>query len=247
MEELLWILGSVIVVSLISLVGVVTLSLTDNVLKKLLFLLVAFSAGAMLGGAFIHLLPEALEKSSSLFVFLFVLVGFSLFFILEKLLFWRHCHEGKCHIHTFTYMNLMGDAVHNFIDGMIIAATYLVSIPLGIITTVAIIAHEIPQEISDFGVLVYGGFKKTKALFANFMVALTAVLGAIFGYLLSSSIEGSNSFLIPFAAGGFIYIAASDLVPELHKEKDIKKSYVSFIVFLLGILLMWITKIVLGG
>jgi len=247
MQELIWILGSVIVVSLISLVGVVTLSLTDNVLKKLLFLLVAFSAGAMLGGAFIHLLPEALEKSSSLFVFLFVLVGFSLFFILEKLLFWRHCHEGKCHIHTFTYMNLMGDAVHNFIDGMIIAATYLVSIPLGIITTVAIIAHEIPQEISDFGVLVYGGFKKTKALFANFMVALTAVLGAIFGYLLSSSIEGSNSFLIPFAAGGFIYIAASDLVPELHKEKDIKKSYVSFIVFLLGILLMWITKIVLGG
>jgi zinc and cadmium transporter len=247
MQELIWILGSVIVVSLISLIGVITLAFTDKVLKKLLFLLVAFSAGAMLGGAFIHLLPEALENSSSLFVFLFVLVGFSLFFILEKLLFWRHCHEGKCHIHTFTYMNLMGDAVHNFIDGMIVAATYLVSIPLGIITTVAIIAHEIPQEISDFGVLVYGGFKKTKALFANFMVALTAVLGAVFGYLLSNYIEGFNSFLVPFAAGGFIYIAASDLVPELHKEKDIKKSSVSFIVFLLGILLMWITKIVLGG
>ncbi|MBD3249438.1 hypothetical protein GF336_05315 [Candidatus Woesearchaeota archaeon] len=140
--------------------------------------------------------------------------------MIEKFLHWHHCHKGKCDIHTFTYMNLIGDGVHNFIDGLIIAASFSVDISFGVITTIAVIAHEIPQEIGDFGVLVYGGFGRLKALAFNFLSAVTAIIGAVIGYLISGSVEGFVPFLLPFAAGGFIYIAASDLVPELHKESD---------------------------
>ena len=144
-------------------------------------------------------------------------------------------------------MNLIGDGIHNFIDGLIIAASFVINFPLGIATTIAVIAHEIPQELGDFGVLVYGGFTKLKALFFNFLTALTAILGAVIGFFLAGSVEGFVPFLIPFAAGGFIYIAASDLVPELHKEADLKKSILSFIFFLLGIIFMYVIKIIFGG
>jgi len=141
-------------------------------------------------------------------------------------------------------MNLIGDAVHNFIDGIIIAVSFLVNINMGIVSTIAIIAHEIPQEIGDFGVLIYGGFTKTKALFFNFLSALTAIVGALFGYFLSTSIEEVIPFMLPFAAGGFIYIAASDLIPELHKEPDLKKAFASFCFFVIGIILMLLVKFI---
>lgn len=219
----------------------------ERLLNKILLIFVSLSAGVLMGGAFLHLLPEAVEKSEGTDIFLFVLVGFILFFLIEKVLHWRHCHKGKCDVHTFHYMNLIGDSVHNFIDGLIIATSFIVSIPLGFTTTIAIAAHEIPQEIGDFGVLVYGGFEKKKAIILNFVVALTVVIGGVVGYFISKSIEQAVVFLLPFAAGGFIYIAATDLVPEIKKELDIKKSMATIFVFIYGILIMWLVKMVFGG
>jgi zinc and cadmium transporter len=140
-------------------------------------------------------------------------------------------------------MNLIGDSIHNFIDGLIISASFIVSTSLGLTTALAIAAHEIPQEIGDFGVLIYGGFKKKKAIILNFAVALTIVIGGVVGYLVSKNIKDTVVFLIPFAAGGFIYIAATDLIPEIRKETDIKKSMTTMVVFICGILIMWLIKI----
>lgn len=245
--ELAYIFLATFIVSLISFVGVVTLALNDKILNKILLILIGLSAGALMGGAFLHLLPEAVEKSTGLNVYLFVLVGFILFFLIEKVLHWRHCHKGECDVHTFHYMNLVGDSIHNFIDGLIMAASFVVSIPLGITTTIAIATHEIPQEIGDFGVLLYGGFSKKRAIMLNFVVALTAVLGGIVGYFVSRFVENIVVFILPFAAGGFIYIAATDLVPEIRKELDMKKYMATLFVFICGILIMWVTKVIFGG
>ncbi len=245
--ELAYILLATFIVSLISFVGVICLALKENILNKILLVLIGLSAGALMGGAFLHLLPEAVEKSTGLDVYLFVLMGFILFFLIEKVLHWRHCHKGECDVHTFQYMNLVGDSIHNFIDGMIMAASFVVSVPLGITTTIAISTHEIPQEIGDFGVLLYGGFSKRRAITLNFVVALTAVIGGVFGYFVSSLIENIVLFILPFAAGGFIYIAATDLVPEIRKELDMKKYMATLLVFICGILIMWVTKVVFGG
>jgi len=216
----------------------------EKLLQKILLFLVSLSAGALMGGAFIHLLPEAQEKYRDVNMFLIVLLSFIFFFFVEKLLHWRHCHKGECEIHTFGYMNLFGDAVHNFIDGLVIAATFLTDIKLGIATSLAVFLHEIPQEIGDFGVLLYSGFGRKKAIISNFLVALTAVLGGLIGYFLSFSIDRFTTYLLPFTAGGFIYIAASDLMPEIRKETNLKKSLVSFAIFIVGILLMFLVKFI---
>jgi len=237
---LLWILGSAVLVSAISLVGIFTLAVKEGVLNKILLGLVGFSAGALMGGAFLHLVPEALEKDSSFNVFSYLIVGFIMFFLLEKLLYWRHCHNGVCDVHIFTYLNLIGDGIHNFIDGLLLAVSFVVSIQLGVVTMLAVILHEIPQELGDFGVLVYGGFGRAKALFYNFLSALTAVLGALIGYYLSSYVENFTLVLVPIAAGGFLYISGSDLIPELHREPEIRKSMLSFLFFLVGIAMMWV-------
>ncbi|MGB9521751.1 MAG: ZIP family metal transporter, partial [Anaerolineales bacterium] len=152
MIEVLWILLATFIVSLISFIGAATLVLSENMLKKILLAQIGFAAGAMIGGGFLHLLPEAIASGTASLedVFLMVIVGFVIFFILEKLL-WRHCHERACPIHTFAYLNLIGDGVHNFIDGLIMAASFVVSVPLGLTATIAIAAHEIPQELGDFG------------------------------------------------------------------------------------------------
>jgi zinc and cadmium transporter len=242
MEKLIFIISTTFLISLASLIGVFTLSIKDKILSKLLLFLISLSAGALMGGAFIHLLPEASEKLNSGNMYPIVLFSFILFFLIEKLLHWRHCHKKNCDVHTFGYMNLFGDAVHNFIDGLVIAATFLTDVKLGIVTSFAIALHEIPQEIGDFGVLLYSGFSRKKALLANFLVALTAVLGGIIGYFLSLQIENMTSYLLPFTAGGFIYIAASDLMPEIRKETNLKKSLVSFAVFILGVGIMFLIK-----
>jgi len=234
-------LSGVVIVSLISLVGIVTLFFNKNRLEKMLIYLVSLSAGTLLGDAFIHLIPEALEDTeNTLSPSIFILVGILLFFLLEKLIHWRHCHEVACdkHPHPFSYMILFGDSIHNFIDGLIIAASFLVSIPLGIATTIAVIFHEIPQEIGDFGSLVYGGFSKLRALVLNLLTALAAILGAILVLVLNFSSENLVKFLVPFAAGGFIYIALSDLIPELKKHSEIKKTLGQIVMFIVGIGIM---------
>ncbi len=241
---LIYIVLSTAIISLIAFNGAFTLSLNDAILRKILLALVALSAGTLIGGAFIHLLPETAEISVDFIPF--ALVGFVLFFLIEKVLMWHHCHEGVCDEHTFSYMNLLGDAVHSVIDGLIIAASFFISIPLGIVTTIAIASHEIPQEIADFGVLVYAGFTKKKALVLNFAVALATVVGGVMGYFISSAAGDVANALLPFAAGGFVYIAATDLLPEIKKETALKKSAITLAVFVAGILLMLVTKMVFG-
>jgi zinc and cadmium transporter len=236
------ILISTFVVSLISLIGIFTFSIKDKLLQKVLFCLIGFSAGALMGSAFLHILPEALLSTPSSLVFSYLLLGLVSFFLMERFLYWRHCHEENCEVHNFTYLNLVGAGFHNFLDGMSIAASFCVSTNLGIVTTLAIILHEIPHELGDFGVLVYGGFSKRKALFYNFISALMAMLGAVLGYFTADFMKGFINFILPFTAGGFIYISASDLIPEIHKEKDLKRSNLAFAAFLFGIVFMAVAK-----
>lgn len=248
MENFYYALGAAGVVSLMSFAGVLTLAITDKILNKILFGLVGFSAGAMIGGAFFHLIPEAVEgaRGDVLMSFVWIVVGFSVFFLLERLIKWRHCHStgGHCHVHSFAYMNLIGDGVHNFIDGLVIMAAFLVDVKLGLVTTLTIILHEIPQEIGDFGVIVYAGLSKWKALFYNFLSALTALAGVVIGYLISEGgVTEFSAALLPFAAGGFIYIAASDLIPELHKEEKLSKALCAFVLFVVGVVFMLLVKL----
>jgi zinc and cadmium transporter len=232
---------SVVIVSLISLVGVFTLAVKPEKLNRILIYLVSFAAGTLLGDAFIHLIPEAYEESGNTGAIpIYLLSGILIFFILEKFVHWRHCHKVACddHPHPITYTILAGDTIHNFIDGLIIAASFIVSIPVGIATTAAVIFHEIPQEIGDFGSLVYGGYARTKALLFNFLTAISAIIGAIIVLTLNINDGVLIEFLVPFAAGGFVYIASSDLIPELHKNTEPKKSFWQLVTFVLGIGLM---------
>ncbi len=249
MDKIFFSVIATFAVSAISLVGVIALVLKDQVLNKIVYYLVAISAGSLMGGAFLHLIPEALEGvgdgQNSEKIFIAILVGFVLFFILERVLHWHHCHKhgGNCSVHPFTYLNLIGDGFHNFIDGVVIAAAFSLSVELGIATTIGVIAHEIPQEISDFGVLIYGGFSKAKALFFNFLSGTLAIAGALCGIVLARATEGMIPLLVALTAGGFIYIAASDLIPELHKESKLAKSAIALLCFFMGVGLMIALKV----
>ena len=240
---LIYSIVSVILVSIISLIGVFFVPFKNEKIKNALTFFISFAAGALLGDVFIHLLPELSGKIGfGVQTSIFILSGIAFSFIVEKIIHWRHCHyygieEG--HKHALPYMNLFGDGVHNFIDGLIIGGSYLVNFNVGVATTVAVALHEIPQEVGDFAILIHGGFSKRKALMYNFLVALTAIVGAALAYFLASSIDGFSNFLLGFAAGAFIYIAGSDLIPELHKELNILKSMVQLLTFICGIAIMF--------
>ncbi|MFH0771052.1 MAG: ZIP family metal transporter [Candidatus Omnitrophota bacterium] len=235
LHPLAYILISVFVVSVVSLIGIFTFLFKNKSLNKIFFVLVSFATGSLLGAAFLDLLPEAMEEISSMKVSACVLSGIMLFFLMEKFLYWHHCHKGECDVHQFAYLNLIGDGAHNFFDGVIITSAFLTSPSIGFITTIAILLHEIPQELGDFGVLVYGGFSRAKALACNFLTALTAFLGAILAYFFMSRIKGIAPFAISVSAGGFIYIACTDLIPELNKERLAFRSLLQFILISLGI------------
>ncbi|MFH1316259.1 MAG: ZIP family metal transporter [Candidatus Woesearchaeota archaeon] len=240
-EAWIYSIVSVILVSIVSIIGIFLFAFTQKKLNSILIYMISFSAGALMGDAFIHLLPEVVKDHGfTVPISLYVLSGIALSFIIEKIIQWRHCHHPttEAHVHPFALMNLFGDGVHNFIDGLIIGASYLASIPVGIATTLAVLFHEIPQEIGDFGVLVYGGFSKSKAILVNFIIALTSVLGAIVALLIGSYVSNITIFLIPFAAGSFIYIAGSDLIPELHKQVKCGTATIELVFFLLGICIM---------
>ena len=215
-----------LIISLLSLIGMVTLSLSNKILGKIVILLLSLSAGTLLGGAFFHLLPEAIHELGADLALQVSLGSFLLFFLVEKILHWRHCHKPGCKI-------------HNFIDGLVIAGAFAIDLRLGLITTLSIGLHELPQEIGDFGVLIHAGFSKARALFFNFMSASTVILGAVVGYYLSHAVAPVSALLLALAAGGFLYIAASDLLPELRQEKSLRKVMASFFVLLVGISLMY--------
>jgi len=243
MSVWLYSLGSILVVSIVSLAGLLTFSLEDEDLRKILLYFVSFSAGGLFGDAFVHLIPEATKENGfSTQVSLLILFGIIFSFVVERFLQWRHCHipTSKDHPHSFAYMNLFGDAVHNFIDGLIIGGSYMANAPLGAATTIAVLLHEIPQEIGDFGVLIHGGFSKSRALLFNFLTAITAILGGIVALSLGFTIQGFATFLIPFAAGSFIYVAGSDLIPELRKEEpEPLKSALQLATFVLGVAVLF--------
>ncbi|MEK6914518.1 MAG: ZIP family metal transporter [Nanoarchaeota archaeon] len=242
MQTLYFILIATIINGLIAFAGASLFFINEKKLEKFLILFLSFETGALLGGVFFHFIPESLEEISIIKTTILTILGFIIFLSLEKFLHWHHCHTEKCHEHTFTYLLIYGDAIHNFIDGLIIASSFIISVPVGIITSSLIIAHELPQEISDFAVLIYGGFTKKKALIYNFLSQLTAIIGGVLGYFFLS-IKDQAIFLIPISAGGFLYIAISDLIPEIFKEKDIKKIIINLIFIILGISLLISAKI----
>jgi len=243
---LVQILLATFIISIIALVGIFTFVLKKDWLNKIILVLVALSSGALLGGAFLHLLPEAIEEvGAGLDVFLTLLLGFCLFFVLEQFLHWHHQHNTQNQtIKPFSYLILISDGFHNFIDGLVIAASFLVNAPAGIATTMAVGLHEIPQELGDFGVLIHGGMSKKKALFFNYISALTAIVGGIVGYFASAITEISIVYLLPFAAGHFIYISAADLIPEIKHRENLGKSIVHFIAFLAGIVIMLLARFI---
>src|SRR3989339_493393 len=232
-----YIFTSLLIVSLVSFVGIFFISLRDNVLKKITIHLVSLSAGTLLGGSFIHLLPEVLsENNFQISILYWVLFGIIIFFILEKIICWRHCHipTSENHPHPVGIMNLVGDAFHNFLDGILVAGAFMVNTQMGIATTIAVITHEIPQEIGDFGVLIHAGFNRTRALFYNFLSALSAMIGALVTIFLGKYVDDVNFYIISLAAGGFIYIATADLIPELKPFGSIAQ----LAVILIGIVIM---------
>ena len=230
---------SVLIVSAASLVGVVLLGFNQDFLHRILSFLIAFSAGALLGDVFIHIIPEMAKTEFTATTGIYFLIGIIVFFLLEKYIHWYHGYgEHEESVHASTYLTIFGDALHNFIDGIIIAISFLVSIPLGIATTAAVLFHEIPQELGQFGILVHGGWSRSKALFYNFLSALTAIIGAAFVLIFAQGLGEVPTYLLAFAGASFIYIAMSDIIPELHKEKDLPKSIIQVIAFIFGVVVM---------
>ena len=247
-SDLFTILLATFVVSVFSLTGISALSLSEGTLHAILFIIVAFSAGSIMGASVFDLLPEAVELVDEHQVFIIVAIGYAAFFFLERFIYWYHGHghqkdieeEGREHDEKgFAYLNLIGDANHNFIDGMVIAASFTVGFQVGLATTIAVIFHELPQEMGDYGILIYAGFDRVKAMLLNFAAALAVVLGGVFGVFFLEMIDALSGYLVAFSAGAFIYLAASELVPELQQERDFKRSLIQFIIFLLGMAVIW--------
>lgn len=240
---------AVVAVSLISLIGIFAISLKETTLDRILFILLSFSAGTILGAAYLDLLPEALEffgeKQLSLAT-VYVTLGFLGFFFLERFIYWYHGHmhgyeskvDEKMTVKRFVYLNILGDAIHNLLDGVVIGASFLIAVPTGLAATAAVIFHELSQEIGDFGVLVYGGFTRYRALLVNFLSALTALFDVLFANYIAAQVENVVGPLIALGAGGFMFLAASELIPEMQKERDFGRSVIQFGIFILGIVLV---------
>ena len=246
MTTLLWIVAGGLLMSAIALVGSLVLILKEATLQKIVLPLVAFAAGCLLGGAFLHMLPETVHSTQNhVAPFLWVLAGFATFYALEQFLHWHHCHRDSASCKKpLGYLILVGDGLHNLIGGLSVAAAFVMDIRLGIAAWLAAAAHEVPQELGDFAVLLHGGWSKGKALLLNVISATTFLAGGIIAYALSSRIE--IWFLVPYAAGNFIYIGASDLVPEVNKQRDMKGSILHFMSFAAGIGLMYVVKLFFG-
>lgn len=215
--------------SLLSSVGSISLAglfllFPEKTRQLLIPCLISYATGTLLGAAFLGLIPHALNHLPASSALTFVLGGIVLFFILEKVVIWRHCHDKNCNTHrTAGSLILIGDAFHNFVDGAIIAAAFVASIPLGIATSLAVISHEIPQEVGDFAILLESGYKKEQAFWFNIMSSLSTLIGAVLAYLFLTEIDIVIPYIMAISASSFIYIAIADLIPTLHHYTTIKK------------------------
>jgi len=260
----------IFIIGSFSLIGLFMISIREKTLDNILFILVAFATGTILASALFDLIPESIHHLEELnssgagiaenIVFVFIIFGFVIFFVIERFIYWFHGHahekenELMCYtglgegensslsrsngIKSFALLNLIGDGLHNYLDGIIIMVAFLSGTRNGIVITLAVVFHEFPQEIGDFGILLYGGFSKKKALFFNFLSGMIALLGGLTAFILSDTVEIFNMFFLAFSGGGFLYIASTELMPELIKEKDLKKSIIQALIFLCGLILI---------
>jgi len=249
--NLIYIIFFTLIGSVFSLAGGALLLIRKELALKISHFLAAFAAGTLLGTAFFDLLPEAVEFESEIDIFAWAISGMLIFFILERLIHWFHHHHHSNHAESEASptvpLIVLGDSLHNFIDGVVIAATFLVSFPLGVITTFAVAAHEIPQEIGDFGVLLNKGLSRLKVLQLNFLSALTALIGALLAYILGSSLGELLPALLALTAGFFIYIAASDLIPEIHHKNNDRFAFFETVLLMLGVFIVWFFVHLLEG
>jgi zinc and cadmium transporter len=244
MTALAWIVLTGLAMSAIALVGSTTLLMKQATLDRIVMPLVAFAAGSLLGGAFFHMLPAASQTiTDPTQLYLWTLLGFTVFFALEQFLHWHHCHRASSDCKDpLTYLILIGDGLHNFLGGLGIGAVFLTDIRLGLAAWLAAAAHEVPQELGDFGVLIHGGWSRKKALLFNLFSGLTFLVGGVVAWMVSARLE--VSFLVPFAAGNFIYIGASDLVPEVNKHQGLGENIVLFLCFVGGLGLLWLIRMI---
>jgi zinc and cadmium transporter len=246
MTVLLWIVLGGLGMSAIALVGSVTLLMKKATLDRIVMPLVAFAAGSLLGGAFFHMLPAASGTiTDPMRLYSWTLLGFTVFFALEQFLHWHHCHRASADCKKpITYLILIGDGLHNFLGGLGVGAVFLMDVRLGIAAWLAAAAHEVPQELGDFGVLIHGGWSRRKALLFNFLSGLTFLLGGLLAWMASATLE--VDFLVPFAAGNFIYIGAVDLVPEVTKHGNPSANIIHFLCFVSGLGLLWLVRVALA-
>lgn len=261
MELLAYILAFTFIGSIASLIGGIVLLFKEKFASRISHLLSAFAAGTLLATAFLDLLPEGVKEAEHLFestgieinVFAWTVVGFLVFFVLERAIHWSHHHQveqgefNRRGPKAIIPLIIIGDSVHNFLDGVVIASTFMVSIPLGIVTSLAVAAHEIPQEIGDFGIMLSKGIKRGKVLWFNFLSALVSVMGALLTYWFGSSIETIIPIFLSIAAGFFIYIAAADLIPEIHNQEKRTIALIETLLLILGIIIVWLSIIFLEG
>lgn len=242
MTELLEILAFVLGSSMLGLTGGLLLLRNVKLAHRMSFLMVAFAVGALLATAFLDLLPEALENGQAETAFAGTLIGILVFFFIEKFFIWHHHHTyGEKERHSYNGLILFGDTIHNFIDGIIIAVAFVASPEIGIAAFIAVILHEVPQEMSDFGILLHGGMKRSKIILFNVMSALASVVGAVITYFFLTTVEGVLAPMIAFAAGAFIYIAASDLIPETKRTTAMSRSLLQIALVIIGIMIIWYT------
>jgi zinc and cadmium transporter len=260
----------IIIIGSLSLIGLFMISIKEDTMDKMLFILIAFATGTILASALFDLIPESLHHLEELndggagiaenTLFFIVVIGFVMFFIIERFIYWFHGHAHEkedqlvCYVgvdegrnisigngkdvKSFALLNLIGDGLHNFLDGIIIMVAFISGTRNGIVVTLAVFFHEFPQEIGDFGILLYGGFSKRKALLFNFFSGMIALLGGILAFILSDILDVFKFFFLAFSGGGFLYIASTELMPELLKQKDLKKSIVQALIFITGLILI---------
>ncbi len=237
MTLLVWIFLFSILGSIGAIAGAALMLLfPENTRKTLLPYLISYATGTLLGAAFLGMIPKALQHATPMAVSGTVLAGIVLFFVLEKLVIWRHCHDEDCEVHgTSGPLILIGDAFHNFVDGFVIAAAFFTSIPFGIAASLAVIAHEVPQEVGDFAILLEGGYSRAKALIFNTLSSLATVPGAVAAYFFLGEIQEAIPYFLALSAASFIYIATADLVPDLHRKTGTKQGLMQLTLMVAGI------------